>query len=300
MNCSICNSNNIRIIYQGKIRDGGLKRYTKQMVNMYQCQDCDVIWHEPILETKEYYESEEYRNSLEGSSEELNFYKLHDKESLDKFQYTGTTIFRNKAVADIGCGCGAFLDYVSGVANQIIAIEPSETYRKIMDKKGFLSYPYACDAMSTWKEKVDVITSFDVIEHVDNPIAFISDVFELLAEGGKAIIGTPTDAPIMRSLLGEIYEQKVLFSTQHIWIFSKENLSRMALNAGFKEENIIIKYYQRYGIQNMIGWVRDKEPRSDIEDAFFANAMDSIWKAECEASGMSDYIVLYLEKPKKK
>lgn len=74
----------------------------------------------------------------------------------------------------------------------------------------------------------------------------------------------------------------------------------MALNAGFKEENIIIKYYQRYGIQNMIGWVRDKEPRSDIEDAFFANAMDSIWKAECEASGMSDYIVLYLEKPKKK
>lgn len=55
-------------------------------------------------------------------------------------------------VADIGCGC-AFLDYVSGVAMQIIAIEPSETYRKIMDKKNFCTYPYASVAIKDWKEK---------------------------------------------------------------------------------------------------------------------------------------------------
>ncbi len=183
MKCKVCNSGNIKIIYQGKIRNGALKRYTNQTVNMYQCQSCDVIWHEPILETKEYYESQEYRKSLEGSSEELDFYKLHDKESLDKFRYTGTTIFRNKIVSDIGCGCGAFLDYVSGVANQVIAVEPSETYRKVMDKKGFYTYPYASYAMQDWEGKVDVITSFDVIEHVDDPIVFVKDVFKLLTRG---------------------------------------------------------------------------------------------------------------------
>lgn len=80
---------------------------------MYQCNDCDVIWHKPVLENNSYYESEEYRKSLEGTSEENDFYKLHDKESLDKFLYTGTSIFRNKVVADLGCGCGAFLDYVN-------------------------------------------------------------------------------------------------------------------------------------------------------------------------------------------
>ncbi len=104
----------------------------------------------------------------------------------------------------------------------------------------------------------------------------------------------------MRGLLGEIYERKVLFSTQHIWILGKENLTRIALKAGFKKENIDIKFYQRYGIQNMIGWIREKEPCSDIEDVFFANTLDKVWKTECEAQGVSDYIVLYLEKTQEK
>ena len=143
MQCKICGSNNIKTIYNGLIRDGGLGKYTAKPVKMYQCCDCDVIWHEKTLDTKKYYESQEYRKQLEGTSEESDFYRLHDWESFDKFQYTGTSIFRNKIVADIGCGCGAFLDFIKGVASKIIAIEPSETYRKIMDKKGFHTYPYA-------------------------------------------------------------------------------------------------------------------------------------------------------------
>lgn len=55
--------------------------------------------------------------------------------------------------------------------------------------------------------KVEVVTSFDVIEHVENPRKFIKEVYELLAPNGTAIIGTPTDAPIMRELLGEVYEK---------------------------------------------------------------------------------------------
>ena len=145
MECKICKSKNIKIAYNGLIRNGGLGKYTKNPIAMYQCCDCDVIWHEKTIDTKEYYESQEYRKDLEGTSEEADFYRLHDKESLDKFQYTGTTIFRNKVVADIGCGAGAFLDYIKGVAKEIIAIEPSETYRKIMDKKGFHTYAYASD-----------------------------------------------------------------------------------------------------------------------------------------------------------
>ena len=74
----------------------------------------------------------------------------------------------------------------------------------------------------SWGNKIDVITSFDVIEHVEEPTKFITDIFELLAEGGQAIIGTPTEAPVMRELLGEIFEKKLLFSTQHIWIFLKK------------------------------------------------------------------------------
>lgn len=295
MKCKICGSENTDIIYNDLIRDGGLGQYTKKPIKIFQCKNCDVIWHDnEIADVKEYYETEEYRNELEGSSEEEKFYELHDKETLDKLNYTGTTIFRNKVVADIGCGCGAFLDYISGVAREVVAVEPSLKYRNIMSRKGFSTYSYADEAKKLYANKIDVITSFDVIEHVQSPESFIKDVYDLLTAGGKAIIGTPTDAPIMRSLLGKDYEKKLLFSTQHLWILSEKNLRIISEKCGFK--NIDIKYYQRYGIDNMLGWLKDKEPKSEIKQKFITETLNNVWKAQLVDNGLADYIVLYLEK----
>lgn len=295
MKCKICGSENTDIIYNDLISDGGLGQYTKKPIKIFQCKNCDVIWHDnEIADVKEYYETEEYRNELEGSSEEEKFYELHDKETLDKLNYTGTTIFRNKVVADIGCGCGAFLDYISGVAREVVAVEPSLKYRNIMSRKGFSTYSYADEAKKLYANKIDVITSFDVIEHVQSPESFIKDVYDLLTAGGKAIIGTPTDAPVMRSLLGKDYEKKLLFSTQHLWILSEKNLRIISEKCGFK--NIDIKYYQRYGIDNMLGWLKDKEPKSEIKQKFITETLNNVWKAQLVDNGLADYIVLYLEK----
>lgn len=294
MDCKLCGSKNVYITYQGLIRDGGLGHFTKEPVTMYKSKDCEVIWHDPILSNKEYYESQEYRLSLEGTSEESDFYRLHDKESMDKFLYTGTTIFRNKIVADIGCGCGAFLDYISGVSKKIVAIEPSKKYRDIMEQKGYITFPYASKAKQEWNEKIDVIISFDVIEHVENPREFLEDVYDLLKSDGVAVIGTPTDAPVMRGLLGEIYEKKLLFSTQHVWVLSDKNLKLLSHEVGFSQ--IETKCFQRYGLENLLGWVRDKEPKSDINNSFISETINSVWKSQLAEKNMADYIVLYLRK----
>lgn len=296
MHCNICNCKSYQVIYDGIIRDGGLGKYTAVPVKMYQCNNCDAIWHEKVLDTKEYYESQEYRQVMEGTSDESTFYQLHDWESLDKFLYTGTSIFRNKVVADIGCGCGAFLDYLKGVATEIIAIEPSEAYRTIMQRKGFHTYPYAHDIRVEKKfwGSIDVATSFDVIEHVESPFDFLKDVYGMLKENGKAIIGTPTDAPVMRKLLGEVYEKKQLFSTQHLWVLGEKNLKYMSEKIGFSD--ISFKFFQRYGIGNMMGWIRDKAPKSAIKAPFITNTLDSIWKNQLEEKGLADYIVLYATK----
>lgn len=295
MVCKVCNSKNIKIIYNNSIRNGGIGQYTTQSVPIFQCQNCDVIWHENVLDdTKEYYESTEYRDSLEGNSEEQQFYELHDKESLAKFEYTGTTVFRNKTVADIGCGCGAFLDFIKGVAKKVIAVEPSAVYRAVMNRKGFYTYPYAKEALKDFKNQVDVVTSFDVIEHVEEPEQFLREIFELLSENGQAIIGTPTDTPIMRALLGEVYEKKILFSTQHLWIFSEKNLQMLAEKAGFS--SVQMKCFQRYGMENLLGWLKDKEPNSEINSDMVSITLNSVWKAQCGEKGTGDYIVLYLKK----
>lgn len=295
MSCKICNCHDVRIIYNGEIRNGGLGRYTNAPVPMYQCDACGAIWHDAIVDDlEEYYESPQYRDAMDEGSGEETFYRIHDKETLDKFRYTGTEIFRNKTVADVGCGAGAFLDFLKGVAARIIAIEPSEPFQDILRRKGFCSYAYAKDALQNEGNNADVVTSFDVIEHVEDPASFIRDAYDLLKDNGAAIIGTPTDAPVMRSLLGECYEKKVLFSVQHLWILSGESLRLMAQNAGFR--HIEIRYYQRYGIENVLGWCLEKAPRSNVDAPFFKHEIDAVWRGACSGRRMADYVVLYAAK----
>lgn len=295
MKCRLCNGNHVKIIYCGKIRNGGIGQYTNQDVPIYQCEDCNIIWHEKEdTDIGQYYESTQYRDSLEGSSDIKEFYRLHDKESIAKFTYTGTELFRNKMVADIGCGGGAFLDCLNGVAREIVAVEPSAYYRKMMKQKGYHTYPYAVEAAKDWKEKVDVVVSFDVIEHVEEPVQFLKDIGTLLCKEGGAVVGTPTDAPVMRQMLGNIYEQRLLFSTQHLWIFSEKNLKMMAEEAGF--EQVEVRYFQRYGLSNFVGWMKEQRACGEPDYSFISDAMDAVWKAELSRQGLSDYIVLYLKK----
>ena len=297
MKCKICGSDELKTIYKGQIRDGRLGKYTADDIQMFQCEKCDVIWHDPTSKVDSYYESSAYRSTMGEESDAEEFFKIHDYENLQKFMYTGTSIFRNRTVADIGCGCGGFLDFLSGVAHKIVAIEPSEKYQYYMkNNRAYDVYSYAKNAINDgYENTVDVVTSFDVIEHVEDPKEFAKDVYRLLASDGVGIIGTPTDAPVMRELLGEVYEKKQLFSTQHLWIFSKENMELIFKEAGF--EDIKIKYYQRYSIGNMLGWIRDKKPNSGIDSKkVFDSIVDYTWRASLQEKGLADYIVAYVRK----
>jgi hypothetical protein len=141
--CTICGSKEVEVTYSGPIRIGLEQKRTEKAYDVYQCKNCDTIWHKnDAYIPEEYYESTQYRVELEGTSEMQNFYNKHDKDCLNKFRYTGTDIFRNKVVADIGCGGGGWLDFLKGVALKTVAIEPSEYYQKHLKEKGHIAFPY--------------------------------------------------------------------------------------------------------------------------------------------------------------
>jgi len=294
MKCPICQHNDIETIYEDYIRDGAAGNLTNNKYIMYQCKECLVIWHD-IKENNidKFYESSEYRMRMENNADFEFYSEHHDTEVLEKLEYTGTGLFRNRVVADIGCGGGSFLDFLSGVASEIIAIEPSEIYQKGLSKKGYKVYSYAKLALNNYKNKIDIVTSFDVIEHVENPLLFMQEIYGLLGDGGCAIIGTPSDAPIMRKLLGKVYE-KFLFNYQHPWVFSQKNFELICYKAGFK--HVKIEQKQRYGISNFITWLNEKQPKGHVEFDFISETMDNTWKRELESMCVADYLVVYLQK----
>jgi SAM-dependent methyltransferase len=230
-----------------------------------------------------------------GESVDLNiFYQKHDAEILDKLNYTGTEIYRDKVYMDVGCGGGGLADFIRGVAQKVVLIEPTNGFAIKLREKDYEVYPDAKNALEYYSGKIQLLTSYDVIEHVEDPQIFLNDIYDLLEPGGVAFIGTPTEYPVLRKLLYERAFDSFVFSVQHLWVFSGKNLKLMARKCGFS--NYDIQYFQRFGIGNLISWLQTGEPHGEVAYEFVTKSLDSVYKSEMAREETAEYLVLRLEK----
>ena len=115
MICKLCNSKNVNIIYNGKIRDGHVGNYTTSDVQMFKCCDCNTIWHEDVIDHSNYYETEKYRSSLEGTTDIKDFYKTQAKKRKNTVIAYYCTLFENVS------RCGQILANAAGVCRFLIS-----------------------------------------------------------------------------------------------------------------------------------------------------------------------------------
>lgn len=108
MECKICGSTEVEIIYSGKIKTGLLEGKSEKDYDVFQCKSCKTIWNYGYMDYdfSDFYESDQYRTRIESDTSIEAYYDRYDKQVLDKLTMTGTDIFRGKTVADIGCGGG--------------------------------------------------------------------------------------------------------------------------------------------------------------------------------------------------
>ena len=99
-----------------------------------------------------------------------------------------------KKVLDIGCGGGLFLSRMEREGAQVLGIELSDTrayYAKT--KHGFevVKRTIEDEYWKTHHGTFDVVTLWDVIEHVNYPQATLHSAAEMLVNGGILLIDTP-------------------------------------------------------------------------------------------------------------
>lgn len=290
--CKICGSNEVQEIWNGKIRSGKWGTLTPDDYVMHRCDGCGVIWHRVSNNQSVYYESEQYRKEANGDTSVDFFYKNYDKEVLKKLQWIGTDCIRGKIIADIGCAAGCLLDFLSGPAKEVLAIEPSEIFKDELKNKGYRTYSYTKDAIYDGAV-ADLVTSFDVIEHVDNPLEFMDDIYNLCVEGGMAVIGTPSQFPIACELIGDEFK-RFHYRYQHPWIFSMESLCLLAEKSGFKVKDAV--YKQRYNLSNLLNWMKNRRPMGNDRINIISDELEDAYIKSCEEMGVADYILVYLKK----
>ena len=125
---------------------------------------------------------------------------------------TGKTKF-----LEIGCGTGNFIRQIVGNAN--LQITGSEVYLKglLYAKKNMPNVEFIQFDVTQGKidEQFDVIAAFDVIEHIENDLAAISNINQMLHGGGVLVITVPQHM-FLWSRLDEIVKHKRRYSRRDL------------------------------------------------------------------------------------
>ena len=287
--CGACGDTNRGVIYTGRIREGRFGELSTEDCRIMECLGCGAReLEQKELDSARFYESDVYRARVDGSGSIAAYFTTHDAEQLRHLTATGTVIFRDKMVADVGCGAGSFLHCVEAMASRIVAIEPSETFRASLAGRGYLTFPYAADAVTEVEGQVDVAVSFSVIEHVERPEQFLRDVRKLLRpQDGTLIVSTPNACDALLTMLPSDYPQ-FFYRRAHLWYWTADALQTLLLRAGFRD--VTIMPVQRFGLGNFLGWLRDRRPQGQKPCAFATPAVDSVWKAELQRLDACDYL----------
>jgi 2-polyprenyl-3-methyl-5-hydroxy-6-metoxy-1,4-benzoquinol methylase len=286
--CKICGSEVFETAYEGHIRIGKFGNLSDRPLKVTRCGSCLAQALPSIIEDQAaFYESQEYRQEVDEGADVGDYFRLHDGEQVKHFAVAGTSIFRDKVVADIGCGAGSFLDYIKGVCKNAIGVEPALHYRRALSERGYASYPYTSDALREKRNMVDIAVSFSVIEHIQYPLEFLREIYALLKPGGKVVVSTPNAEDILLDFIPDAYAP-FFYRKAHLWYFNARALENLLRAAGFQEIRILP--FHRFGFGNFITWVRDKRPAGDKRFDSISSTIDAVWKGELERTFRCDYL----------
>jgi 2-polyprenyl-3-methyl-5-hydroxy-6-metoxy-1,4-benzoquinol methylase len=150
-------------------------------------------------------------------------------EILDGFE----AVRKTNRILDVGCGIGYFLDVAKARGWEVYGTEYTDSAVKICEDKGIIMHSGALDPLNYEPESFDVITSFEVIEHINTPNEEIPRIFSLLRKGGYFYVTTPNFNSLLRYYLGPKYN--VIGWPEHLSYYTPKTLETLMLNHGFKK-----------------------------------------------------------------
>ena len=291
--CRICGSKEYEILYDGKIRSGGINSDFIDDHTVRECKSCSFVSLFPIVSDLEtFYETDQYRKEFFDQISVVDMQTNYDKEQNDRVQKVGLENIRGTIVGDFGAGPGLFLDAIQGVAAETIAIEPTKLYHDYFKSKNHGFYSYAEDLISSGK-KIDIAVSFDTIEHVENVNEFIKGIWNSLEDGGKLYLSMPNHNDVARLLLPEELSP-FLYMKAHLNYFTNETTSLLLKNNGF--EILYAGYIHKYNLSNILQWAKFGKPGSydttQVLDEHFQNS----YVNEINRLGISSHLFLVAQK----
>lgn len=256
---------------------------TQQVVR---CKKCGLCYVNPRIKSdtvvSSYTEADDslYASQAEGR---INTFK-ESLKFIEKYYPSKGKIL------DIGAAAGFFLKTAKDANWETYGVEPSKwsanfanTNYNVNVKQGTLS--------DTKFESnfFDVITMWDVLEHVPDPTKELTEVFRILKPGGMLVINYPDFETFIAKLFGSKWW---FLLSVHLYYFGKNSMTKILQKCGFAKPDFhpywqslslghlakMLSLYNK-GISNLSAKLFDILHLSDLKIKYYASQTNVIsWK----------------------
>ncbi|EPG76324.1 putative methionine biosynthesis protein MetW [Leptospira fainei serovar Hurstbridge str. BUT 6] len=218
--------------------------FIENSIAIVRCLHCDHVFS--TYEQDEHYEG--YWGE-EETSYDLNWWDLAHREIYQDFIEKFLSSPKGN-ILDVGCGLGFFIKMVNNNRPgwEAVGYEISNQAIKFAKEKNGLKNVHSgiVQTSNLPKEKFDIITLWDVIEHIPRPHALITYLFTLLKPGGFLFIQTPNfpvqlfKAKLKVLISGMRPDCHYLEAKDHINDYSEKTLSMLSKQCGFSSVEFTI------------------------------------------------------------
>ncbi len=255
MKCVLCEKDDFKILTN-------MVRYNIPR-KVVQCTNCSLISLENPTSDVMDYSGSEYR-SLYGpilgkKVSEKEMYDIQIKFQQERFDHVKSLVNHSSKVLEVGCSTGHFLYTVKEHVKEVVGIELDKSHAKFARENCNLNvYDRPINETSISDNYFDVIFMFQVLEHIPNPIEFLSEYKKYLKPNGIIYIEVPNINDSLLSIYDIPSYQKFYFRHPHVYYYSELTLQKILEKAGF---NGTTKTIQEYTVFNHLHWLLTGNPQ---------------------------------------
>lgn len=235
--CDLCGSFEYTELYRGNLDDdtcnaAAYYSSSRSYAGHYpivQCTGCNLV--RSLLRDDDLTLSDIYTRLEDGSYEAESVNRMRTANSYLKL--ISRFFHEPHNLLDIGCSTGIFLSCAKQIGWNVTGLEPSHWAANIASNRlsGMEIYVSTLANADFPGENFDVITLWDVLEHLPYPSDALFSLHRWLKPSGWLFLNTPDITSLPAQVLGERWMQ---FLREHIWYFSPHTLQKLLAKCGYR------------------------------------------------------------------
>jgi 2-polyprenyl-3-methyl-5-hydroxy-6-metoxy-1,4-benzoquinol methylase len=157
---------------------------------------------------------------------------------------------------DVGCSNGAFISSAQSLGIDAEGVEPAEAPAQAAMESGLIVHQGFLQDIHLPDASFDVVTLFEVLEHLKDPLTLLKECHRVLRQGGLLVIRTGNTDSWSAHYMKDRWEYfSISEHGGHVSFFNPVSMGKLAERSGFSVESLKthrVSFYQKGEIPFLI------------------------------------------------